>query len=53
MFVLPLIVILFLVIKGVKAEHIESWRGTKKNIMKLIMGVLLLAMGILMLTGVI
>ena len=53
MFILPLIVIIFLVLKGLKAEHIEKWRESKKNIMKLVLGLLLLVLGVLMLVGII
>jgi len=52
MFILPLIVIIILVLKGLKTEHIEKWRSAKKNVMKLVLGLLLLLLGVLMLTGV-
>jgi cytochrome c biogenesis protein CcdA len=51
MFVLPLLAILLLVIKGMKAEHIESWRQSGKNLMKLAMGLLLVILGAAMLLG--
>lgn len=51
MFILPLIIIILLVVKGLKAEHIERWRESKKNLMKLVLGLLLLVLGVLMLTG--
>ncbi|MBU4502018.1 MAG: cytochrome c biogenesis protein [Nanoarchaeota archaeon] len=51
MFVLPLIIILFLVTKGMKAEHIENWRLSKKNWMRLAMGLFLLLLGIGMFLG--
>lgn len=51
MFVLPLVVILLLVVKGMKAEHIESWRSAKRNWMRLVLGLLLLALGLGMLLG--
>lgn len=51
MFVLPLVVITGLVVLGMKAEHIEKWRTSRKNLMKLAMGLLLLALGIAMLMG--
>lgn len=51
MFVLPLIVILVLVLRGMKAEHLESWRQDKKTWMKLAMGLLLVALGIIMILG--
>ncbi len=51
MFVLPLIAILILVTKGMKAEHIESWRSAKKNWMRLVLGLFLLALGVGLLLG--
>jgi len=51
MFVLPLIVILAALVLGMKAEHIESWRSAKKNIMRLVLGLLLLGLGIGLLLG--
>lgn len=49
MFVAPLVVILALVLGGMKADHIESWRQSKKNFMKLAMGILLVSLGAAML----
>lgn len=51
MFVLPLIAILIFVTKGMKAEHIESWRNAKKNWMRLVLGLFLLALGVGLLLG--
>lgn len=51
MFILPLIIILLAVTFGMKAEHIESWRQSKKNWMKLAMGLALLALGLALLLG--
>ena len=51
MFVLPLGIILLLVTKGMKAEHIENWRNAKKNWMRLVMGLFLLALGLGLLLG--
>ncbi|MDP2906322.1 MAG: cytochrome c biogenesis protein CcdA [Nanoarchaeota archaeon] len=51
MFVLPLVAILILVTKGMKAEHIENWRSAKKNWMRLVLGLFLLALGIGLLLG--
>lgn len=51
MFILPLIVIIFAVTLGMKAEHIENWRQKKKNVMKLVMGLLLLGLGLALLLG--
>ena len=53
MFVLPLIIIILLMLRGLKAEHIEKWRESKRNIMKLMLALLLLIIGALMLTGII
>ena len=51
MFILPLVVILLLITKGMKAEHIENWRKSKKNWMRLVMGLFLLALGLGLLLG--
>jgi cytochrome c biogenesis protein CcdA/glutaredoxin-related protein len=51
MFIVPLVIILILVIVGMKAEHIENWRDSHKNIMRLILGILLLILGIALLLG--
>ena len=51
MFILPLVAIMILVTKGMKAEHIESWRSAKKNWMRLVLGLFLLALGIGLLLG--
>lgn len=51
MFVLPLVVIIIAVTFGMKAEHIENWRQKKKNVMKLVMGLLLLVLGLALLFG--
>jgi cytochrome c biogenesis protein CcdA len=51
MFVLPLLIILLLVMRGMAAKHIENWRQSGKNVMKLTMGLLLIFLGIAMLLG--
>ncbi|MFH1331930.1 MAG: cytochrome c biogenesis protein CcdA [archaeon] len=51
MFVLPLIIILLAITFGMKAEHIENWRQKKRNWMRLVMGLVLLALGIALLLG--
>ena len=51
MFILPLIAIIGLVTFGMKTEHIERWRTSKKNVMKLMLGLLMLLLGIGMLLG--
>ncbi|MEM4267981.1 MAG: cytochrome c biogenesis CcdA family protein [Candidatus Woesearchaeota archaeon] len=53
MFVLPLVFIIFLVVKGMKTEHIEEWRQSRKNWMRLILGVVLLMLGVAMLLGLV
>lgn len=52
MFVLPLIIILLAVVFGMKAEHIENWKESKKNGMRLLMGLILLALGLALLFGI-
>lgn len=51
MFIAPLVVILFVVLRGMKVEHIENWRQSGKNVMKLAMGLLLIILGVAMLWG--
>jgi cytochrome c biogenesis protein CcdA len=48
MFVLPLIVILLAVAFGIKAEHIEKFRQSKRDWMKLIAGIVLILLAIFM-----
>lgn len=48
-FVVPLIVILILVVRGGSAEKMEKWRKGKRKYMKLVAGVFMLLLGILML----
>jgi cytochrome c biogenesis protein CcdA/glutaredoxin len=50
-FVLPLFVILFLIYKGLPAERAEKWRLEKRKWMKLAIGVLMIALGVIMLLG--
>ncbi len=47
-FVLPLLVILFLVYFGLSAEKIEKWRQQKKKWMRLAIGLVLIGLGVLM-----
>jgi len=51
LFVLPLLAITGLVVLGMKAEHLEKWRTSRRNLMKLGLGLLLLLLGIAMLMG--
>lgn len=44
-FVLPLLVILLLVVSGVKLSHIKRWKQDNKHYMRLAIGVLLVALG--------
>jgi cytochrome c biogenesis protein CcdA/glutaredoxin len=50
-FVLPLFVILFGVYYGVSPETLESWRGGERKWMRLAMGIVMVALGGLMLSG--
>ncbi len=51
MFILPLIIILIAIYFGMKAEHIENWRKSKRNLMKLVLGLLLFGLGLGLLLG--
>nr|MBI4156802.1 hypothetical protein [Candidatus Woesearchaeota archaeon] len=44
-FVLPLIVILFLVVWGVKLQYLKKWKQEARGYMRLFIGLLLVAMG--------
>jgi len=44
-FVLPLIVILFLVASGKKLQEIKKWKQDTRGVMRLLIGLLLIAMG--------
>jgi len=48
-FVVPLLVILILVVKGYSLEKMEKWRKGKRKYMKLIMGLFMALLGIVML----
>lgn len=47
-FVLPLVIILFMVYKGIHWKHFESWRNKHKGLMRLFTGLLLLILAIWM-----
>jgi cytochrome c biogenesis protein CcdA len=47
-FVVPLVIILFFVYKGIHWRHFENWRQKHKGLMRLFTGVLLIIMGIWM-----
>ncbi len=51
-FVLPLFIILGVVYYGVSAESMESWRGERRKWMRLAMGAVMIALGVLMLSGI-
>ncbi|MEW6329437.1 MAG: cytochrome c biogenesis CcdA family protein, partial [Candidatus Micrarchaeota archaeon] len=48
-FVLPLVVILILFNSGYTAERMEEWRLGKRKYMKLLMGIVMIALGMIML----
>jgi cytochrome c biogenesis protein CcdA len=50
-FVVPLFVILFIIYKGLSPEKAEAWRLQKRTWMKLAMGLVMIALGIIMLAG--
>jgi len=52
MFILPLILLSFLVYFGFEAKSLEKWRDKNKKYMKLVMGIILLGLAIAMITGV-
>jgi len=52
-FVLPLFIILILMFKGSSAEKLESWRKKKRKYMKLFTGLFMIALGIVMLLGLV
>lgn len=49
-FVLPLVLIMGVMYKGVKAERMHAWREKHKKSMRLLTGIVLIAMGIWMIT---
>lgn len=51
LYILPLFVILAIIYKGTTPENVEEWRKGKRKYMKLIGGLVMLAMGIAMLLG--
>ncbi len=53
LYVLPLVVILVIVYKGTSPENAEEWRKGTRRYMKLIAGVVMVAIGVAMLFGVI
>ena len=52
-FVAPLFIILFLIHKGGGAEKMETWRKSKRKYMKLFAGLFMIALGIIMLLGLV
>jgi cytochrome c biogenesis protein CcdA len=51
-FVLPLFVILLGVYYGVSPQRVESWRSEDRKWMRLAMGIVMVTLGVLMLTGI-
>ena len=51
-FVLPLVIILLFVYRGVSIEKFEEWRNKHKGLMRLMIGLLLIALGVWMLYAV-
>ncbi len=51
-FVLPLIVILLGVYYGVSTKRLESWKDDERKWMRLAMGLVMIVLGVLMLTGI-
>jgi thiol-disulfide isomerase/thioredoxin len=52
-YILPLLVILYVVYQKTSPEDVEAWRKGKRKYMKLIAGVVMVAIGVAMLFGVI
>ncbi|MBI2148581.1 hypothetical protein HYU23_02785 [Candidatus Woesearchaeota archaeon] len=52
-FVLPLIVILLFVYKGISTEKFEAWRQKHKGLMRLLIGLVLIALGLWMIYTII
>lgn len=50
-FILPLVIIVLIVYKGISPEKIEKWRLEKRKWMRLIMGLVMIALGVIMLLG--
>lgn len=51
-FVMPLVVVLGVIFAGVSAEKANEWRLQKRSYLRLLIGVVMVALGILMLLGV-
>jgi cytochrome c biogenesis protein CcdA len=52
-FVLPLFIILGIVYKGIPPEKVEHWRLSERKWMRLAMGTAMIALGVIMLLGII
>src|SRR3989338_1852857 len=52
-FVLPLLIILYIVYKGISTEKLENWRQKHKGLMRLSIGLILISLGIWMVYTVI
>jgi len=51
-FVFPLFVILFIVYKGIPPEKVEHWRLSERKWLRLVMGIVMIALGVSMLVGI-
>lgn len=52
-FILPLIAILLVILKGLPPEKINKWRLQNRKYLRLIMGLVMMALGIIMLIGIV
>ncbi|MCX6710733.1 MAG: hypothetical protein NTZ02_01440, partial [Candidatus Woesearchaeota archaeon] len=52
-FVLPLFAILFIVYRGIPPEKVEHWRLSERKWLRLVMGIVMIALGAVMLLGII
>jgi cytochrome c biogenesis protein CcdA len=50
-FVLPLLIILIIIYKGIPPEKVERWRLEKRKHFRLIIGIIMILLGMIMLTG--
>lgn len=52
-FVLPLLLVLLIVYRGLAPGHLDDWRGRYNRPIRLCMGIFLVAIGLMMLTGIV
>ncbi len=50
-FVLPLVIVTFLVAYGIPPEKADTWRARNKRVLRLVIGFVLIALGLLVFTG--